>query len=249
MRRKSLIGLVVAALVFTFTFALAAGAEETTDASAAATKDEGSEQPLRFAEGERTSQADARAVTRVSGPLVGTRVGTLTTDGDAFIDLITIPRPDCTAGEGASFVLQDEDGTQADFIEGTNVQIDGGDPGLRVVGLGAQNANISPLNIRGGDGILDSGGLVIVTSTDIECTDDNPPPPDNPPPDNPSPDDNPPADYQQRRRQRQHGQRRRHVLQKRRDSRHDLREAAARYGRRAAVRRHRLRSHPRGSGS
>jgi hypothetical protein len=198
MRSKSLVGLVVAALVFTFTFALAAGAEETTDASAAATKDEGSEQPLRFAEGERTSQADARAVTGVSGPLVGTRVGTLTTDGDAFIDLITIPRPDCTAGEGASFVLQDEDGTQADYIEGTNVQIDEGDPGLRVVGLGVQNANISPLNIRGGDGILDSGGLVIVTSTDIECTDDNPPPPDNPPPDNPPPDnpppDNPPPD-------------------------------------------------------
>jgi hypothetical protein len=49
------------------------------------------------------------------------------------------------------------------------------------------DTDIVPLNERGGDDVLDTGGLVIVTSTDIECEGDNPPP-DNPPPDNPPPD-------------------------------------------------------------
>ncbi len=42
----------------------------------------------------------------------------------------------------------------------------------------AQDADIIPLNERGGDGVLDTGGLVIVASTGIECEAANPPPTD-----------------------------------------------------------------------
>ena len=123
---------------------------------------------------------------------------TLSTDADPEVEVITIPRPDCTFEEGASFVLQDEDGTQADFIDDLNVQITEVDEGLEVISSEAgQDANIIPLNERGGDDVLDTGGLVIVTSTDIACETANPPPtdppPDDPPPDDP-PDDDPPPD-------------------------------------------------------
>ena len=113
------------------------------------------------------------------------------------MEVITIPRPECTAEESASFVLQDEDGTQADFIDGDNVRIAEVREGLRVTSSAAgRGADIVPLNERGGDDVLDTGGLVIVTSTGVECEGDNPPPgepppdnpPNNPPPDTPSPD-------------------------------------------------------------
>lgn len=112
------------------------------------------------------------------------------------MDLIVIPREDCTAKQGASFVLQDDDGTQADFIDNDtddtdgnpeNVQIRNTRDGLRVTGTGEPAGNITPLLERGGDGTLDTGGLTIVTSTDIRCEDDNTPAP-NPDPD---PDPNP----------------------------------------------------------
>jgi hypothetical protein len=154
-----------------------------------------------FAEGEESdeAQAEAQAQEQQPGPLAGTRVETLSTDADPEVEIITIPRPDCTAEEGASFVLQDEDGTQADFIDGENVQITEAPEALGVMSSAAgPDAGIVPLNERGGDDVLDTGGLVTVTSTDIECEATNPPPtdppPTEPPPDNPPPDDPPPDD-------------------------------------------------------
>ena len=90
-----------------------------------------------------------------------------------------IPREDCTAKQGASFVLQDDDGTQADFIDNDtddtdgnpeNVQIRNARDGLRVTGN--PSGDITPLLERGGDGTLDTGGLFIVTSTGIVCEGD-----------------------------------------------------------------------------
>jgi len=102
MRSRFLLSDVVATLLFMFAFAFAAGAQETPEASATATatQDESSEQPLMFAEGEQTAQADAE--TELSGPLAGTKVGTFSTDGDDNVEVIKIPGPDCIAKEGAS---------------------------------------------------------------------------------------------------------------------------------------------------
>jgi hypothetical protein len=188
--------LAVAAFVFTFVFAFAAWAQEQTDqsvsAAATATQGETPGQPLVFAEGEQTAQAQADA--QPSGPLAGTRVDTISTDQDREVEIITIPRSDCTSEEGASFVLQDEDGTQADFIDNDNVQITEVRDGLKVVSNDAgQDANIAPLKERGGNDpvpALDTGGLVIVTSTDIACEASSSPPDNSPPPDNTPPSDN-----------------------------------------------------------
>ena len=204
MQSRFLTNLAVAMFVFTFVLASTAGAQETTiagqDGSSAETQVEAPDQPLVFAEGEERAeaQAEAQAQEQQPGPLAGTRVETLSTDADPEVEIIMIPRPDCTAEEGASFVLQDEDGTQADFIDGENVQITEAPEGLSVMSSAAgPDAGIVPLNERGGDDVLDTGGLVIVTSTDIECEAPNPPPtdppPTEPPPDNPPPD-NPPPD-------------------------------------------------------
>ena len=205
MRRSFLTGLAFATFVLAFVFAITAGAQETTAQSAdGAAGENGAEiprQPLVFAEGEEA--AGAQAAARQPGPLAGTRVGTLSTDPDREVEVITIPGPECTAEEGASFVLQDEDGTQADFIDGDNVRITEAREGLRVRSSAAgRGADIVPLNERGGDDVLDTGGLVIVTSTDIACEGANPPPgepppnepPPNEPPPNEPPPDNPPPD-------------------------------------------------------
>lgn len=160
MRSRFIVSLVVVTLVFTFAFAFAAGAQEET-----------SQQPLEFAEGEQTAQAERQAAT-LSGPLQGTKVQTFSTDGDIFVEIIIIPGPTCVAKKGASFVLQDEDGTQADFIDaaGENVRIQEVRKGLRVVARPVgPDADIEPLNQRGRDRILDTGGLVVVTSTGIRC--------------------------------------------------------------------------------
>ena len=190
MRNRIFISLAVFAFVFTFVFALAAGAQETTDESVdeAATD---TEQPLEFAEGGQTAQSQAEA--EQPGPLAGTEVEAVDTDQDLDVEVITIPRTDCTFEEGASFVLEDEDGTQADFIDGVNIKITEVDEGFSVSSSEAgQDANLVPLNERGGNGDLGTEGLVIVTSTDITCeaSTDSSPPPDS----SSSPDSTPPPD-------------------------------------------------------
>ena len=181
-------GLLVVAFVFTFVFAFAAGAQETTDDSADdASTDSG--QPLEFADGDQTTQA--QAASEQPGPLAGTEVEVLDADQDQQVEVVTIPRTDCTFEEGASFVLQDEDGTQADFIDGVNIVMSEVDGGLEAVSNdAAQGANIVPLNERGGsDDDLGTAGLVIVTSTDISCEASGPSDGTSPPAENsPSPD-------------------------------------------------------------
>ena len=168
MQSRSLMSLIVAAFVSTFIFAVAAGAQETTDESADDTSTD-SGQPLEFADGDQTTQAQAE--TEQAGPLAGTEVEAQDADQDQQVEVVTIPRTDCTFEEGASFVLQDADGTQADFIDGVNIVLSEVDGGLEAVSIDtAQSANIVPLNERGGsDDDLGTEGLVIVTSTDISC--------------------------------------------------------------------------------
>ena len=122
--------LIVAAFVSTFIFAVAAGAQETTDESADDTSTD-SGQPLEFADGDQTTQAQAE--TEQAGPLAGTEVEAQDADQDQQVEVITIPRTDCTFEEGASFVLQDGDGSQADFIDGVNIVMSEVDGGLEAV--------------------------------------------------------------------------------------------------------------------
>ena len=124
--------------------------------------------PLVFAEGGQTAGAQAAATTQQVGPLAGTRVETTSTDADPQVETIFIPGPTCTAKQDASFVLEDEDGTQAAFIDNDNVQIEEDRGGLEVTD-NPPGDNIVPLNVRGGDDVLDTGGLTVVTSTDIQC--------------------------------------------------------------------------------
>jgi hypothetical protein len=184
-RSRFLMSVAVAAFMLTFGFALTARAQETSDENdgAAATD---TQQPLVFADGEQqTAQAQANA--EQPGPLAGTVVETLSTGRDPEVETIIIPRTDCTFEQRASFVLQDDDGTQADFIDNVNVRIKKVDRGLEVVSNDSgRDGDIRPLNERGGDRVLDSGGLVIVTSTGILCGSGNPPP-SNPPPISPLP--------------------------------------------------------------
>jgi hypothetical protein len=55
-----------------------------------------------------------------------------------------------------------------------------------------RDGDIVPLNERGGDKVLDTGGLVIVTSTGIACAASTPPP-SSPPPNSPPPNSAPPS--------------------------------------------------------
>ena len=153
--------ILVAAFVFTLVFACVAGAQETTlesdDGATLGLQDGTDQQPLVFAEGEQTVRAQAEA--ELSGPLAGISVQAISTDADPEVEVITIPGPTCTAEEGASFVLQDEDGTQADFIDNDNVEITEDSDGLEVTSFtGGSGDDIVPLNERGGDGVLDTGG-------------------------------------------------------------------------------------------
>jgi hypothetical protein len=194
-RSRFLMSVAVAAFMLTFGFALTAGAQETTDENVGAAATD-TQQPLVFADGEQqTAQAQANA--EQPGPLAGTVVETLSTGRDPEVETIIIPRTDCTFEQRASFVLQDDDGTQADFIDNVNVKINKVDRGLEVVSNDpGRDGDIRPLNERGGDKVLDSGGLVIVTSTGILCGSGNPPPsnptPSSPLPSSPSPSSPPP---------------------------------------------------------
>jgi LPXTG-motif cell wall-anchored protein len=177
MRNRFFMSLVFAVLVSMFAFAFTAGARGTIDARATATSTGGksSDRPLVFAEGGRAARA--QAVTEPSGPLAGTTVDTISTDEDGKVEKIKILRPDCTAKEGASLVVEDDDGTQGDLIDDDNVRITEIPNGLKVTSNRAHpDADIKALKVRGGDKVLDNGGLTIVTSTDVEFKGDNPPP-------------------------------------------------------------------------
>jgi hypothetical protein len=143
-------------LVSTFAFAFAAGAQGTIDARATATSAGGksSDRPLVFAQGRQAARAQAD--TEPSGPLAGTTVDTISTDGDGKVEIIKIPRPDCTAKQGASLVVQD-DGTQGALIDDNNVRITEIPKGLKVSSNHAnRDANIEALKVREGDKVLDS---------------------------------------------------------------------------------------------
>jgi hypothetical protein len=191
---RFIMSVAVAAFMFTFVCALTAGAQETTDENAGGAATD-TQQPQVFAEGEQSAQAQAD--TQQPGPLAGTEVETLSTAPDPVVETIRIPRTDCTFEQRASFVLQDDDGTQADFIDNVNVKIKVVDGGLEVVSNDpGRDGDIVPLNERGGDKVLDTGGLVIVTSTGIACDASTALPsssPPNSPPSNSSPPSSPPS--------------------------------------------------------
>ncbi|TCJ18869.1 hypothetical protein E0L93_05040 [Rubrobacter taiwanensis] len=63
---------------------------------------------------------------------------------------------------GASVVLQDGDGTQGTFIDGTNANISAGSLIIEVTA--------DPINVHGGDGVLNTEGLFVVSVTGVAPT-------------------------------------------------------------------------------
>lgn len=60
---------------------------------------------------------------------------------------------------GSSVVLQDGDGTQGTFIDGTNANITEGNLLISVTG--------APINVSGGNGVLNTEGLFVVATTGV----------------------------------------------------------------------------------
>ncbi len=115
----------------------------------------------------QAQEVEQAQASQAPGPLAGAPTVTLDRDGDGFTDQILIER-NCTFRDGASLVLQDDDGTQGLFIDGENVRLQK-IQGTLVLGGVPPGEPINPFEIRGGDGTLDGGGLTVATSTDIQC--------------------------------------------------------------------------------
>lgn len=171
-----------------------AGAKPSAKTAAAETTAKAQEIP--FVEGK---QVEATQVTaQESGDLVGKKVQTLSTDKDQDIEIFRIPG-DCKVVEGdASFVLEDEDGTQGTFINNRNVLIKSPSAKFLRVTKNPPGGNPPSNTIealtgtkRGGDGVLDTGGLTVVTSTGITCTGETTAPEPNPNLTNPTKPTNP----------------------------------------------------------
>ena len=152
---------------------------EAETATSSETRAQEGDENLVFQEGKdtvvTTQATQEQAAQEDSEPLEGAEVDTRSTDPDIYVEVINITRPTCTAKQGASVVLEDEDGTQADFLDNDNVQITETREGLRLKSNqnddSSDNNDIEALNVRGGDDVLDTGGLTVVTSTDITCED------------------------------------------------------------------------------
>lgn len=100
-----------------------------------------------------------------SGPAASEMCGTIEDNNDNGLldegDLVTYPG-DFSVAQGASVVVDDQDGTQGTFIDGENAEITGENGNIVISATGA------PLNVVGGNGELSS--MVcnsIVTTTGV----------------------------------------------------------------------------------
>lgn len=102
--------------------------------SQSAGREQGSTQlkPIPEAQTTQAQQQQEQQTAQASESLAGQETETFDRNGDEFVDLIIIPR-ECTVTEGASLVLEDDDGTQGTLIDNQNVQITQEANQLRVV--------------------------------------------------------------------------------------------------------------------
>lgn len=100
------------------------------------------------------------APTPPSGPAAEAQC-TVSNDTDGVVnvgDVITCAG-DFDVSEGASVVLQDTDGTQGTFVDGDNAEIT---EGSLVISVTAD-----PINVAGGNGVLNTEGLFVIATTGI----------------------------------------------------------------------------------
>jgi hypothetical protein len=110
------------------------------------------------------------------GPLPGTPAqGTNPDSPSSPPDLVTIAAVGCTVSEGASITLEDQDGTQARFVDG---QL-----GIEITSTGGQITMVGPDNDYIGDHAVSSsdpgfdtdGDYAVVATTGIACEGASPP--------------------------------------------------------------------------
>lgn len=100
-----------------------------------------------------------------SGPAAGAQcVVPDDTDGVVGPGDTVICEGDYTVSDGSSVVLQDSDNTQGTFVDGENSEITTGSLIIEVLG--------DPLNVAGGNDVLNTEGLFVVATTGISAADD-----------------------------------------------------------------------------
>ena len=93
-------------------------------------------------------------------------------DDDGTVDTIgPIAVAGCTVDDGATIVVEDEDGTQVELVNGLNATITGASNAITIEGTGA-NGTFDNLSPTGGDpATFDPGQGRVVSSTGIACGD------------------------------------------------------------------------------
>lgn len=76
---------------------------------------------------------------------------------------VVVCEGDFTVSEGSSVVLQDSDGTQGTFVDGQNAEVSSGSLIIEVAG--------DPINVVGGNDVLNTEGLFVVATTGIAAVD------------------------------------------------------------------------------
>jgi LPXTG-motif cell wall-anchored protein len=87
------------------------------------------------------------------------------TDGEVNSGDTVVCEGDYVVAEGASVTLEDSDGTQGTFVDGQNAEITEGSLIIDVAG--------DPLNVVGGNEVLNTEGLFVVATTGISAADDD----------------------------------------------------------------------------
>ena len=109
---------------------------------------------------------------QTADPIAGQTAFIEDQDGDGTVDTIgPIAVAGCTVDDGATIVVEDEDGTQVELVNGLNATITGASNAITIEGTGTNGAfdNLSP---TGGDpATFDPGQGRVVSSTGIVCGD------------------------------------------------------------------------------
>jgi len=109
---------------------------------------------------------------QTADPIAGQTAFIEDEDGDGIVDTIgPIAVAGCTLDDGATIVVEDEDGTQVELLNGRNATITGESNAITIEGTGA-NGTFDNLSPTGGDpATFDPGQGTVVSSTGIVCGD------------------------------------------------------------------------------
>ncbi len=110
---------------------------------------------------------------QTADPIAGQTAFIEDQDDDGTVDTVgPIAVAGCTVDDGATIVVEDEDGTQVELVNGLNATITGASNAITIEGTGA-NGTFENLNATGGDRQFGSAGEtqtgMVISSTGIVC--------------------------------------------------------------------------------